>query len=354
MSSLSHDSTQAQAQTTRNPAQLVPLSSVAGPNSPCSPHDDSVLFLLDQGYRVGSDANRSWYEQQQGGQSSPLPEGRSAGRVIDIEEDKYPFSQSLRDTALSPTLSIATSFTDISYSEATTGFSTPHFTASISGSDAAAPRPTMPEPATPDSAIFARVADQLAAALEEDIRAAELGAAGRGASTNTDSPAAGPSRTRAERRHDARIARGYTRGPGGSYRREAQVALSTPLSHAGASAPKTRKQKKRRTKLGAVRFYCGKCRTDGVDHVYDTCPTWLVCMFCTKVGHLGYACPTPHHGCNGANCFVPGDQPNIRDMCPMSCIRHMSAWTPYQGEPGEQDMGLLFFEEADWDSFRTD
>jgi Chromo (CHRromatin Organisation MOdifier) domain len=139
MSSLSHDSAQTQAQATQDPAQLAPPSSVAGPNSPRSPHDDSVLFLLDQGYRAGSDANRGWYEQQQGGQSSPLSAGRSAGRVIDIEEDEYPFSQSLRDTALSPTLSITTSFTDISYSEATTGFSTPHFTASVLGSDAAAP-----------------------------------------------------------------------------------------------------------------------------------------------------------------------------------------------------------------------
>jgi Chromo (CHRromatin Organisation MOdifier) domain len=173
-----HDSAQAQDQTTGDPAQLAPPSSVTRTNSPCSPHDDSVLFLFDQGYHAGSDANRSWYEQQQGGQPSSLSKGRSATRVINIEDDEYPFSQSLRDTALSPTPSIATSFTDISYSEATTRFSMPHFTASISGSDAAAPRPTTPEPATPDSAIFAWAADQLAATLEEDIRAAELGAAG--------------------------------------------------------------------------------------------------------------------------------------------------------------------------------
>jgi hypothetical protein len=93
---------------------------------------------------------------------------------------------------------------------------------------------------------------------------------------------------------------------------------------------------------------------DRVDHVYNMCPTWLMCMFCTKVGQLGYTCPMPHWGCNGANCFVPRDQPNIGDMCPTSHIRQMSAWTPYQGEPGEQDMGLTFFEEADWDSFHAD
>jgi Chromo (CHRromatin Organisation MOdifier) domain len=45
-----HDPTQAQDQTTGNPTQLVPLASVTRPNSPCSPHDNSVLFLLDQGY----------------------------------------------------------------------------------------------------------------------------------------------------------------------------------------------------------------------------------------------------------------------------------------------------------------
>jgi hypothetical protein len=178
MSSLLYDAAQTQDQATGNPTQLVPPSSVARPNSPCSPHDDSVLFLFDQGYRAGSDANWGWYEQQQGGQPSSFSEGRSAGRVIDIEDDEYPFSQSLRDTTLSPTPSVATSFTDISYSEATTGFSMPHFTTSVSGSDAAAPRPTTPEPTTPDSAVFAWAADQLAAALEEDIRAAELGATG--------------------------------------------------------------------------------------------------------------------------------------------------------------------------------
>jgi hypothetical protein len=139
MSSFLHDSAQAQDQATRNPTQLAPPSSVTRPHSPCSPHDDSVLFLFDQGYRAGSDANQSWYEQQQGGQPSVLAEGQSTSQVIDIEDDEYPISQSLRDTALSPTPSIATSFTDISYSEATTGFSTPHFTASVSGSDAAAP-----------------------------------------------------------------------------------------------------------------------------------------------------------------------------------------------------------------------
>jgi hypothetical protein len=128
---------------------------------------------------VGSDANRGWYEQQQGGQSSSFPQEQGGDWVIDIK-DEYPFSQSLRDTALSPTPSIATSaFTNISYSEATTGFSMPHFTASVSGSDAAAPRLTSPEPMTPDSMVFVRAADQLVAALEEDIHTAELRATER-------------------------------------------------------------------------------------------------------------------------------------------------------------------------------
>jgi hypothetical protein len=53
----------------------------------------------------------------------------------------------------------------------------PHLTASVLGSNAAAPQPASPEPVTSDSVVFAWAADQLVAALEEDIRAAEPGAA---------------------------------------------------------------------------------------------------------------------------------------------------------------------------------
>jgi hypothetical protein len=125
-----------------------------------------------------------------------------------------------------------------------------------------------------------------------------------------------------------------------------------PLSHAGMSKPK--KERKKCTKVGAQHYYCGCCHTNGTNHPYNTCPLWLMCIFCTKTGHLSYACPDPHRSCNAVSCCVPGDQPNIGDFCPTSCVRRLTTWGQCIEEPGEQDMGESFFEGADWDSFHAD
>jgi hypothetical protein len=106
--------------------------------------------------------------------------------------------------------------------------------------------------------------------------------------------------------------------------------------------------------LGGDKYYCGHCWKDRVDHTYDTCPLWLVCIFCLKTGHLGYACPDPHCSCNTVSYCVLGDQPNIGDFCPMSHIHCLTAWGQSSEELGDWDMGESFFKGADWDSFHVD
>jgi hypothetical protein len=101
-----------------------------------------------------------------------------------------------------------------------------------------------------------RTDDQPVAALVDNEGAA-LAATG-----GPDSPAAagklpaGPARTCAERHHDTRITVGYTQTPQGSYRRDTTTTVA-PLSHAGMSKPK--RERKKRTKVGAPRYYCGRC-----------------------------------------------------------------------------------------------
>jgi hypothetical protein len=123
-----------------------------------------------------------------------------------------------------------------------------------------------------------------------------------------------------------------------------------PLSHAGSSKPK---EWKKRTKLSTIKFCCGHCHTNGADHQYDTCPKWLVCIFCMKTGHLGYVCPNLHYSYNGVSCCVPSNQPDIGDFCPTSQVHCLTAWGQCVKELGECNMGESFYEGIDWDFFHV-
>jgi hypothetical protein len=79
-----------------------------------------------------------------------------------------------------------------------------------------------------------------------------------------------------------------------------------------------------------------------------------MCIFCMKMGHLGYMCLDLHHSCNAVSCCIPGNQPNIGDFCPTSQVHRLTAWGLCDEEPGERDMGESFYEGADWDSFHAD
>jgi hypothetical protein len=359
MSSMSHATEKVQTTPTSESPYLAIPAGQSGSHlgtTPVSPHDDNILFLLDSHLRIqAAYCDDTWFDTWEGQSSAPTEGGlRGPGaRVIDLTEE-YPITQRLADTALrfpSSSEYSLSDFVEINSQAPTSQFTTPHATLSATHPHSPTARPTSPITRPGNPAVPSQADDQPQTALADNAGASVTATREPDGSTAAGKLPAGPTWTRAECRHDACIAAGYTRTPRGSYCRDAMTTI-TPLSHTGTS--KAKKEWKKRTKVGVQRYYCGHCRTDGTDHPYDTCPLWLMCIFCTKMGHLSYACPDPHRSCNVVSCCVPSDQPNIRDFCPTLRVRRLTAWGQCVEEPGEQDMGESFFEGVDWDSFHVD